>query len=1076
MTESLTISKAPFPYKSMDFAALREAGIKYFEKMGTKLWTDFNLHDPGITILEVLCYAITDLGYRTNFPIEDILASPANYPDKKQFFTALEVLTCNPVTPNDFRKILIDLAGIKNAWFVRPQQQEMQLYSYKETPGDAKTKWLLGYTNNEHSDTTEVKLNGLYDVYIDLDDSIDHTDGDKVDDIINCAWQKLWKHRNLCEDYVSVKVIEEMEFCIDLQVDLCPDADVNEVAGKIFYSIQEFLTPTIQFYSFKEMYEGKKRSCDEIFEGPVLYNGFIDDDELNKAQLRKEIYKSDLWQVVMNVCGVAAIKKLRINICDDGTGDPWCLPVGYNQKPKLNLKNSRVAFQKEFDCVFADEEKVAERITLLQKLNKPSKKSHDRPSLSAGTDRDLEKYFTIMEEFPVTYKIGDGQITSDDTELRKAQVKQLKGYLLLFDELLADYLLLLSRIRDLLSISQPEEHTYFYHDLYDIPGVRDIVKAANRLTVNETTIKNWEYSKIIPADTKTALKEFSKDAGFKSEKDFIYQLSLILCDKEIKSYEPRIVSQLQKNDEGRFVIVKNDDYENLTPDIRNEIDILTGDSYKDEKQFLAEFYIGYCSVKIKKYYRHITGELAVSSADESSWDVFKEDDKNQFTSTLKKLVETETKRKQRKNVFLDHLLARFGESFTDYIVKIYEEQCNCLVSPEGISIDDKLLKIKAAFLQEIPVLSSERGKGFNYKAQDCGKPDVWDTINVAGLKKRVSKYLGYNDYTRKTLTCPPDFEIVPERTVIEGKVQKYRLKLKNKKEGILLEGTKDYRQRPNAVKDAKDLREQILRHKEDSTSDLSTGIVVIEPADPGYFRVFVKDKEDNYALQSNILTYEEASELKKKILTLAFPDCCGIEGFHIVEHILLRPKDDDYTLSEPLVLENKVSGKILPSNTKITVRGTKIWTRTDENGDFAIMVPQGKKMLDVIPQAGDRSEIDISLSDAITVTPSVLKDPYSFLITVMTPNWLPQFKNNPNGQNSFEQLVRRECPAHIVVKFCWLEPRDMYNFESYYLQWLYENALEEPNDRELTAHVNDLVDFMKDCSYTVRDINDPCFE
>jgi hypothetical protein len=1073
MTESLTISKAPFPYKSMDFAALREAGMRYFEKMGTKLWTDFNLHDPGITILEVLCYAITDLGYRTNFPIEDILASPANYPDQKQFFTALEVLTCNPVTPNDFRKILIDLAGIKNAWFVRSQPQEMPLYSYQENSGEPKTKWLLDYAVTGHTDPTEVILNGLYDVYIDLDDNVDHTDGDKVDDIINCAWQKLWKHRNLCEDYVSVKVIEEMEFCIDMQVDLCPDADVNEVAGKIFYSIQEFLTPTIQFYSFKEMYEDKKRSCDEIFEGPILSNGFIDDDELNKAQLRKEIYKSDLWQVVMNVCGVAAIKKLKINICDADTGDPWCLPIGYNQKPKLNLKNSKVAFQKEFDCVFSDEEKVLERIALLQKLNKPAKKSHDRPSVSVGTDRDLEKYFTIMEEFPVTYKIADGQITSDDSELRKAQAKQLKGYLLLFDELMANYLLLLSRVKDLLSISQPEDRSYFYHDLYDIPGVRDIVKAANLLTINSTTTKNWQESKIIPADTKTALKQFSEGTVFQSEKDFIYQLSVILCDKDIKSYEPKILSQLQKNDEGRFVIVKNDDYENLTPDIRNEIDILTGDSYKDEKQFLSEFYIGYCSVKIKKYHRHITAELAVSSADESSWDVFKEDDKNQFISTLKKLVETETKRKQRKNVFLDHLLARFGESFTDYIVKIYEEQCSCLVSQEGIFIDDTLLKIKAAFLQEIPVLSSERGKGFNYKAQDCGKPDVWDTINVAGLKKRVSRYLGYNDYTRKTLTCPPDFEIVPERTVIEGKVQKYRLKLKNRKEGTLLEGTKDYRQRPNAVKDAKDLREQILRHK--NNSDPAKEIVVVVKNDQDYYRVFVKDKENNYALQSDVLTEGEALELKDKILKLAFPDCCGIEGFHIVEHILLRPKDDDYNLSAPVVLEREVSGNVSSSKAKITVRGTNISTRTDEHGDFTIMVPPGKIILDVVPETGDSSKIDIT-SAPVTVTPSVIKDPYSFWITVVAPNWLPQFKNNPNGQNSFEQLVRRECPAHIVVKFCWLEPREMYNFESYYLQWLYENALEEPNDRELTEHVNNLVDFMKDCSYTVRDINDPCFE
>ena len=157
------------------------------------------------------------------------------------------------------------------------------------------------------------------------------------------------------------------------------------------------------------------------------------------------------------------------------------------------------------------------------------------------------------------------------------------------------------------------------------------------------------------------------------------------------------------------------------------------------------------------------------------------------------------------------------------------------------------------------------------------------------------------------------------------------------------------------------------------------------------------------------------------------------------------------------------------------MRGTGISTWTKESGDFTIIVPPGKKILDIVSKAGTESQKDISDPTGISVTQSVIKDPYSFWITVVAPNWLPQFKNNPNGQNSFEQLVRRECPAHIVVKFCWLEPREMYNFESYYLQWLYENALEEPNERELTEHVNNIVDFMKDCSYTIRDINDPCF-
>ncbi len=757
MAENLTISKAPPPFTSMDFDALRKAGIEHFERMGTNRWTDFNLHDPGITILEVLCYAITDLGYRTNFPIQDILASADNYADKKQFFSALEILTCNPVTENDFRKILIDLGGIKNAWLVKTEKQEMWI--------DKDTDGKLNAAQPENTVQSQILLNGLYDVYIDLDDAVDHHDMETVDDIIKCAWGQLWKHRNLCEDYVRVNVVEELEFGIDAQVELCPDADVSKVEGDIYYTIQEFLTPTIQFYNFNEMYEGKKRSCEEIFEGPVLCNGFIDDDELDKAQLRKEIYKSDLWQVIMDVCGVAAIKKLSIYKCNEsdqpeGATNAWCLQIDKYHKPKLNIKCSKVLFQKGYDCVYPDERKVLEQIALQQKLHQPRRKSQERMFAETGINRNPDEYFTVQDEFPSTYKIAEGQITNEDLELRKAQVKQLKGYLLLFDEMLANYLALLSRVKDLLSVSQPEENTYFYQTLYNISGVQDLIKD--------------------------------------------------------------------------FTVNGNDD-----------------------------------------------------------WEKFKNNNDNGYVTGLKALIETEIRRKERKNIFIDHLLARFGESFTDYVVKSFQEQCSCTAKQEGITIEDKLLKDKAAFLLNIPELSSERGKGFNYKAVDCGKPDVWDSSNVEGLKKRVCKYLGYEDYKRKTLTCPPEFEIVLYRDETEGVVQTYRLQLKNKENKVLLNGLKSYRQQSNALKAAKELREQLLKGK----------IFLSAAENAGYASVIVKDREDNIALESEVMEIIEAKALMEAIEALAFPEDCAVEGFHIVEHILLRPKDDGYNLFDPIFIK-----------------------------------------------------------------------------------------------------------------------------------------------------------------------------
>ena len=57
-----------------DYAFLREDFIREIERLTGDAWTDFNAHDPGITILEQLCYALTDLGYRAGFSVPDLLA------------------------------------------------------------------------------------------------------------------------------------------------------------------------------------------------------------------------------------------------------------------------------------------------------------------------------------------------------------------------------------------------------------------------------------------------------------------------------------------------------------------------------------------------------------------------------------------------------------------------------------------------------------------------------------------------------------------------------------------------------------------------------------------------------------------------------------------------------------------------------------------------------------------------------------------------------------------------------------------------------------------------------------------
>src|SRR5882724_12017287 len=114
-----TIPRSAPPDICSNYQALLRKGVQYCQELGGDVWTDYNEHDPGVTILEQLCYALTDIGYRADYPIEDLIC---NYKGKidsgtNSFFTPAEIFTVSPVIISDYRKLLIDnFDNVKNAW------------------------------------------------------------------------------------------------------------------------------------------------------------------------------------------------------------------------------------------------------------------------------------------------------------------------------------------------------------------------------------------------------------------------------------------------------------------------------------------------------------------------------------------------------------------------------------------------------------------------------------------------------------------------------------------------------------------------------------------------------------------------------------------------------------------------------------------------------------------------------------------------------------------------------------------------------------------------------------------------
>lgn len=464
MIEHLTISNQPLEHPGMDFALLRREGIKHIERLGGKLWTDYNTHDPGITILEQLCYAITDLSYRLDFEMKDLLAPPPGE-SRKQFFTAREILTTNPVTINDYRKLLIDIDGVKNA-FLEPITDSYPEFYYNSN------RHILTFASSEV--TQEVNLNGLYRVFIDKEQA--YSDAELLAQVT----AKLNQYRNLCEDFAKIEILPVEQVAVQAEIEIEAGFDVNELMAKIYFGLDVLVAPDLHFFTLKELIEQGK-STEQIFDGVPLEHGFIDDEQLENFVRRDELRTSDFIQIILDIAGIKTIKSITLS-GNKSLNEEWVLPLEVNHTARLkNISAAAqdITFYKNQIVCQPNPEKISEKLELLKQSHQKQSAIQLNPAnldlaIPQGEYRELSDYISIQHEFPTNYGIGDLGLPASASAQRKAQAKQLQAYLMFFDQLLANYLTQLDRAKDLFSFNNQSNQTYFNQELTNIPGFQEI--------------------------------------------------------------------------------------------------------------------------------------------------------------------------------------------------------------------------------------------------------------------------------------------------------------------------------------------------------------------------------------------------------------------------------------------------------------------------------------------------------------------------------------------------------------------------------------------------------------------------
>jgi uncharacterized protein len=445
---------------ALDQEALFRAGLDHVQQLSRRIWTDYNVHDPGITTLELLCFAITDLAYRASLPVEDLLTPETDGGAglRAQFFGARRILPNRPVTLIDYRKLLIDSADIRNAWilpapltFFADRAIGKLLHEDPGTPG-------------VHADGGH----GLYRVLVELDDPELSPAARQA--VLDDAMRKLQANRNLCEDFVSVEAIETERYIVCGDIDLTSNADVARVKAEILHRLQSHLTPRVRNYTLSEMLErpnrdGVRYTADEIFDGPALDHGFIDALDLEAAELRTEIRLSDIISIIMDIPGVEAVRDLVVNVlgADDSPAAPadkWSVAVTPGRQPVLDRPRCRLLLRKRDIPVNARSTQVDAIYQQLVAEERAwdAKEPGDIP-LPAGRYHDLARYYSVQNHFPAAYGLAEGGPTgapNDKDALRvRLSAYQLKGYLLFFDHLMAAYCAQLAHVRDLYSWDEP---------------------------------------------------------------------------------------------------------------------------------------------------------------------------------------------------------------------------------------------------------------------------------------------------------------------------------------------------------------------------------------------------------------------------------------------------------------------------------------------------------------------------------------------------------------------------------------------------------------------------------------------
>ncbi len=1111
MPEANTLSTSPPAHESLDYDFLRARGLEHIERLAHKLWTDFNAHDPGITILEVLAYAITDLGLRTDWDIEDILASHQGHPELGQdFFAQHEVLPNYPWTPLDFRKLIIDfpdvlfkdgkgkevLVAVQNVWLQRSTVGEVPFYLNSTREGDPKNSDpSYSYTyqadhvpgpKGKAIENALVKLNGLYSTQLLFEENPELSPEHPLFDLNSNSLRR------------KVEVFgypgESVNYSINFAYWHQWDASMTGVSS---YAIKDILgfEPREKGFLYQVDYHlnGQSNVLHSLTLNLEHAEGFLLENAIANSS-RQYYFRAEDWASYMIPNGPNPSVPFVIDVVNY-LGNARFEVLGHDQN---GSQFGPLFLQCESEWDQITENKVQDIVAALQGASPTSNPVYDyihrRISQEHSAIMDMGHQF---KDFHNLYFQKLAAIREYVEGPRKEPWKGLRHYLCCHRNLCEDWVTfrqvpieeiglesnivlqegadaswvaseILFRIDRFLSpmvqfetleellnqgitpadifdgpllkhgflsddALQPvnhREHQIFCSDLLriimDIPGVEAISHLGISGYVDGYQVVRYAEDclelECLEENVSTAQYPMMECIRRRPRLDALRSLLTFERDALVLDTNASAVND-------RYRDLKLDHLTRRVPQSYQEVDLGGEEMSLHAHQSIQEDFpliygIGSEGLEVtasqerRMEARQLKGYLLFFDQLLTNYlaqlsrvrDLFTFRDANpnlentyfiqppnsvpEWTDLIDwqglpgqwwEELESKETYLDRRNRFLSHIAGRFSHTFASYAAKLftwYKEQSGDS-DLARMQSQEALIGDKKAFLQDFPIISSQRGKGFCIrKFKEEYRPDVWDSANVAGMKRRVCRLLGIADFHRRFLTLgysvasgKDDFFWNPVE--YRGRVR-WQLFGKGKEE--LVDGS-IYGKPPVESEQVKQFL--IQQGANFDNYDISIG--------RKYVTVYILDGKKRIAalgLRWTIAYFKQHQDevkahidevlgifqgmLKPSVGVEAVPE----EGFHILEHILFRPRRKKDQLMQ-----------IAPGNVQ-----------------------------------------------------PVMLDVYSMRVTVILPGWAGRFQQ-AEFRKFVERTLREECPAHIQPWLVWVESEAaqlavLHELEVAYKEWL----------------------------------------